>query len=90
MSRLKCPPVGVPAQVSSSVLDHGLKLRSPSPNALEQLYSETLVFIQEGSWLICCTTSIHTNNTMALVAEQTVYATIIIVGFLDLLHKEVK
>ncbi|GFU98041.1 hypothetical protein TNCV_233161 [Trichonephila clavipes] len=44
LSELKRPPVGVmrklgdvcvPAQVSSSSLDHGSKLRAPSPKALK-------------------------------------------------------
>ncbi|GFV42430.1 hypothetical protein TNCV_3646661 [Trichonephila clavipes] len=46
MSRIKLPPVGVvkksregevPAQVLSSSLDHGSKLRVPSPKAIEKL-----------------------------------------------------
>ncbi|GFV98420.1 uncharacterized protein TNCV_623791 [Trichonephila clavipes] len=35
---------GVPAQVSSTSLDHGSKLRGPSPKALVQLNSATLIF----------------------------------------------
>ncbi|GFX19129.1 hypothetical protein TNCV_3012731 [Trichonephila clavipes] len=35
---------GVPAQVSSSSLDPGSKLRGPSPKALGQLNSATLMF----------------------------------------------
>ncbi|GFX49104.1 hypothetical protein TNCV_3077221 [Trichonephila clavipes] len=54
MSRLKRPPIsvvwkleeGVPAQVSSTSLDHGSKLRDPSPKALEYLNSATLKFTQ--------------------------------------------
>ncbi|GFW80062.1 hypothetical protein TNCV_4911601 [Trichonephila clavipes] len=35
---------GVPVQVSSTSLDHGSKLRGPSPKALVQLNSVTLIF----------------------------------------------
>ncbi|GFV41461.1 uncharacterized protein TNCV_5016181 [Trichonephila clavipes] len=35
---------GVPAQVSSTSLDHGSKLRGPLPKALVQLNSATLIF----------------------------------------------
>ncbi|GFX06988.1 putative RNA-directed DNA polymerase from transposon X-element [Trichonephila clavipes] len=35
---------GVPAQVSSTFIDHGSKLRGPSPKALVQLISATLIF----------------------------------------------
>ncbi|GFX13030.1 uncharacterized protein TNCV_2356861 [Trichonephila clavipes] len=37
---------GVPAQVSSTSLDHGSKLRGPSPKALVQLNCVTLIFNQ--------------------------------------------
>ncbi|GFX15319.1 hypothetical protein TNCV_3302481 [Trichonephila clavipes] len=37
---------GYPAQVSSTSLDHGSKLRGPSPKALVQLNSATLIFNQ--------------------------------------------
>ncbi|GFX32705.1 uncharacterized protein TNCV_888431 [Trichonephila clavipes] len=37
---------GVPAQVSSTSLDHGSKLRGPSPKALVPLNSATLIFNQ--------------------------------------------
>ncbi|GFW88117.1 hypothetical protein TNCV_217891 [Trichonephila clavipes] len=37
---------GVPAQVSSTSLDHGSKLRGPSPKALVLLNSATLIFNQ--------------------------------------------
>ncbi|GFW71287.1 uncharacterized protein TNCV_537051 [Trichonephila clavipes] len=37
---------GVPAQVSSTSLDHGSKLRGPLPKAFVQLNSATLIFNQ--------------------------------------------
>ncbi|GFW32721.1 hypothetical protein TNCV_3679691 [Trichonephila clavipes] len=49
---LKRPPVGVvvrrgvPAQMSTTSLDHGSKLRGPSPKALAQLNDVTLIFNQ--------------------------------------------
>ncbi|GFV93510.1 uncharacterized protein TNCV_1988241 [Trichonephila clavipes] len=39
---------GLPAQVSSTSLDHGSKLRGPSPKALVYLRSATLIFTHSG------------------------------------------
>ncbi|GFV27257.1 hypothetical protein TNCV_3459512 [Trichonephila clavipes] len=41
----------VSAQMSSSSLDHGSKVRGPSPKALEQLKSATLIFTLRSPWL---------------------------------------
>ncbi|GFV53615.1 hypothetical protein TNCV_2643341 [Trichonephila clavipes] len=57
----------MPAQVSSSSLDHGSKIRDPSPKALVQLNSATLIFphsLTRRVDLILCK-SIHQNDHQA-------------------------
>ncbi|GFT34046.1 hypothetical protein TNCV_4384931 [Trichonephila clavipes] len=44
---------GVPAQVSSTSPDHGSKLRGPSPKALVQLNSATLIFTHSLTHATC-------------------------------------
>ncbi|GFX87095.1 hypothetical protein TNCV_2151491 [Trichonephila clavipes] len=41
---------GVPAQLSSSSFDHGLKVRAQSRKALVQLNSATLIFTHSTRW----------------------------------------
>ncbi|GFX19241.1 hypothetical protein TNCV_3013851 [Trichonephila clavipes] len=49
----------VPAQVSSTSLDHGSKLRGPSPKALVSLNSATLIFNQSINRVLLSSVHLH-------------------------------